>query len=118
MQQHRALHLYAVCCGGLADGVGVLYRLHAYIYIYDISTRLHGHMRFKASAVCSFVALCCIQSGGCIQGPNAGEVYDRVEMIEFEVQQAFRKISNLAKSRSSIGTQLEGELQGYALRAI
>jgi hypothetical protein len=75
-------------------------------------------MRFIALAVCSFVALCCIQSGVCIQDPKTSEVYDRLEMIEFEVQQAFRKISNLAKSSSSIVTQLEGELQGYALRAI
>ena len=78
----------------------------------------HTHMRFIELAVCSLVAFCCIQSGVCAQNTNASEVYHRLEMIDFEVQQAFRKISNLAKSSSSIITQLEGELQGYVLHAI
>jgi hypothetical protein len=81
---------------------------------------LRTHMRFIELAVCSLVAFCCtqVQSGVCAQNTNASEVYHRLEMIDFEVQQAFRKISNLAKSSSSIITQLEGELQRYVLRAI
>jgi hypothetical protein len=86
-------------------------------YIWHVNM-LSTHMRFIELAVCSLVAFCCIQSGVCAQITNASEVYHRLEMIDFEVQQAFRKISNLAKSSSSIITHLEGELQGYVLRAI